>query len=194
MKLVFVTNNPHKLKEAKSIIGVSFEIISHAELCCIEDIPETGDTIEANASEKAFHIYNKFRVNCFADDTGLEIEALDGRPGVYSARYAGEGCSFADNINKVLEETNGIINRKACFRTIISLIIGGQETQFEGRVNGQILTERHGWEGFGYDPIFKPEGYDLSFAEMLLSEKNLISHRGRALQKMTEFLKSLKLT
>jgi XTP/dITP diphosphohydrolase len=189
MKLVFVTNNIHKLKEAKAIIEGNVEVVSLAELGCTDEIAETCDTIEGNASQKAFYISNKFGVDCFADDTGLEIEALDGRPGVYAARYAGEGCSFDDNINKVLCEMQMATNRKACFRTIVSLIINGMEVQFEGRVNGLILWERQGKDGFGYDPIFQPEGYELSFAEMPLSEKNLISHRGRALQKMMEYLK-----
>lgn len=188
MKLVFVTNNPHKLKEAKSIIGESFEIISLSDLSCQEEIAETGNTIEANASQKAFYIYNKFGVNCFADDTALEIEALQGRPGVYSARYAGEGCTFEDNINKVLEEMRNLLNRWACFRTIISLIIDGKETQFEGRVDGLILWGKYGKDGFGYDPIFQPAGRMYSFAEMPLEDKNSISHRGFALQKLVKFL------
>ena len=191
-QLVFVTNNPHKLKEAQSIISGDFKIISLAEIGCEEEIAETGDTIEANASQKAFYVYNKYKVNCFADDTGLEIEALGGHPGVYSARWAGEDCSFENNIKKALEELHDSTNRKACFRTIVSLIIDGKETQFEGRVDGQILREKHGISGFGYDPIFQPNGYQQSFAEMHPDEKNLISHRGQAMQKLMEYLRGIK--
>ena len=191
-QLVFVTNNSHKLKEAQSIIGRDFKIVSLADIGCTEEIAETGETIEANASQKAFYIYEKYKVNCFADDTGLEIESLGGQPGVYSARYAGKECIFENNINKVLEEMQNSTNRKACFRTIVSLIIDGKETQFEGRVEGEILHEKHGNAGFGYDPIFRPTGYQKSFAEMRSDEKNLISHRGRAIQKLMEYLRRIK--
>jgi len=189
MELVFVTNNAHKLEEVRSIIGGNVEIKSLAEIGCKEDIAETGETIEANASQKAFYIYDKYGVDCFADDTGLEIEALGGRPGVYSARYAGDDSNFENNLNKVLEEMQNSMNRKACFRTIISLIINGKETQFEGRVEGLILWEKHGVAGFGYDPIFQPQGYQYSFAEMPADEKNRISHRGVAMRKLLDFLK-----
>ena len=188
MKLVFATNNLHKLNEIRNIINKDIELASLSDIGCNDDIPETGDTLEENASQKSFYIYNKFGIDCFADDTGLEIEALDKRPGVYSARYAGEGCNFEDNMNKVLLEMKDAENRKACFRTVISLIISGKEIQFEGRVDGTILKEEHGEKGFGYDPIFKPDGYEQTFAEMPLSLKNSISHRGRAIAKLMKFL------
>jgi len=162
--------------------------VSLAEIGCIEEIPETGNTIESNASEKAFYIYNKFGFNCFADDTGLEIDALDGRPGVYSARYAGEKCSFEENVTKVLGEMTEIVNRKARFRTVISLIIDGKEVQFEGIVEGVILREKHGDKGFGYDPVFQPNEYSETFAEMPLEIKNTISHRFKAIQKLMEYI------
>ena len=181
---VFATNNKHKLEEIRHIVGDKIKILSLKDINCYEEIPETGSTIESNASEKAFYIFNKYHYNCFADDTGLEIEALDGRPGVYSARYAGENKSFEDNINKVLEELNGTSNRKACFRTIISLVIDSKEQLFEGRVDGIITTEKRGTKGFGYDPIFQPEGYNQTFAEMNAHEKNSLSHRYFAMDKM----------
>jgi len=191
MKLIFATNNKHKLQEIQSLIGDHIEIVSLSDMGFNEDIPETGSTIEFNASQKSFYIYNKFGLDCFADDTGLEIAALNGRPGVYSARYAGEDCNFEDNMNKVLSELKGIKDRKACFRTVISLIIVGKEIQFEGRVDGRILTEKHGNEGFGYDPIFQPAGYNQTFAEMPIDLKNSISHRGRAMQKLVQYLSKL---
>jgi XTP/dITP diphosphohydrolase len=189
MEIVFATNNLHKLTEIKDLAGNDFKIISLSEIGCKDDIPETGATLEANASQKSFYIFKKFGCDCFADDTGLEIDALDKRPGVYSARYAGEECNFEDNINKVLLEMQNIDNRKACFRTVISLIISGKEIQFEGKVDGIILKEKHGQKGFGYDPIFKPDGYDQTFAEMPLDLKNRISHRGRAVMKLIEYFK-----
>lgn len=188
-KLVFATNNAHKLEEIRQILGDDFDILSLKDIHFFDEIPEERDTLEGNASQKAFHIYDRFHINCFADDTGLEIEALDGRPGVYSARYAGPGCSFEDNMNKVLREMEGQSKRKACFRTVISLIVDGKEVQFEGRVDGHISTERKGSQGFGYDPIFVPEGYEQSFAEMDAATKNAISHRGRAVQKLVKYLK-----
>jgi XTP/dITP diphosphohydrolase len=191
MKLVFATNNRHKLKEIRCLINGKIEIVSLLDIGCEGDIPETGITIEANASEKAFFVYNKYNIDCFADDTGLEIEALKGFPGVYSARYAGEGCNFEDNINKILFEMQGVLNRKACFRTVISLIIDGKEKQFEGRINGLILTEKRGNEGFGYDPVFLPDGFDQTFAEMTPELKNSISHRGMAVQKLVRYLESI---
>ncbi|NTW33773.1 MAG: non-canonical purine NTP diphosphatase [Bacteroidetes bacterium] len=194
MKLVFATNNIHKIKEVQNLVSKEIEIVSLADINCVEEIPETGSTIESNASEKAFYVYNKYGINCFADDTGLEIDALDGRPGVYSARYAGESCNFENNITKVLSEMSGIENRKACFRTVISLIIAGKEIQFEGIVEGVILNERHGDKGFGYDSVFKPNGYNETFAEMPLEIKNSISHRYRAVQKLKEYLSLLKST
>lgn len=187
-RLIFATNNAHKLHELKEAIGGKFAIAGLSEIGCAEDIPETADTLEGNALQKARFIYDKYGKDCFADDTGLEIAALDGRPGVYSARYAGKTANFEDNMNKVLAEMKGMSKRNARFRTVIALILDGVEYFFEGSVEGEILTEKHGREGFGYDPIFRPVGYDISFAEMPLSEKNRISHRGRAVQQLTAFL------
>jgi XTP/dITP diphosphohydrolase len=192
MKLVFATNNQHKLQEIKQLLDDSIELLSLNDINCTDDIPENQETLEGNASEKSFYIFNKYNLNCFADDTGLEIEALDGEPGVYSARYAGEERSSDKNMNLVLEKLDKIKNRKARFRTVISLVIDGQETQFEGVVNGQILEEKKGTTGFGYDPVFQPEESNHSFAEMSMEEKNRISHRGRAVQKLVEFLNQLK--
>jgi XTP/dITP diphosphohydrolase len=188
MKLVFATNNQHKLHEISHLLDGSFELLCLNDINCTEDIPENQDTIEGNASEKSFYIWNKYGLNCFADDTGLEIEALNGEPGVYSARYAGEEKSAEKNIELVLQKLAKIKNRKARFKTVISLVIDGREVQFEGIVNGQILEEKRGKTGFGYDPIFQPEESNLSFAEMPLEEKNKISHRGRAVQKLVEYL------
>lgn len=191
MKLVFATNNPHKLHEIKQLIGNSIQLLSLADIDCNEDIPENQETIEGNASEKAFYIWNKYQISCFADDTGLEIEALNGEPGVYSARYAGEEKSAEKNIELVLQKLAKIKNRNARFKTIISLVIKGEETQFEGIVDGKILEEKRGQSGFGYDPIFQPDESSFSFAEMPLSEKNKISHRGRATQKLVDYLNQL---
>ncbi len=188
MELVFATNNRHKIKEITPLIKNSFHLLSLSDLNCFEEIPETQTTLEGNALQKSHYIFDKYGVNCFADDTGLEIEALNGEPGVYSARYAGEGCIFQDNIDKVLLKLQGITNRKARFRTVISLLLDGKEYFFEGIVNGKILTEKHGNDGFGYDPIFMPDGFDISFAEMTLEQKNMISHRGMAVRKLAEFL------
>jgi len=188
MKIVFATNNQHKLKEIQKLIGDKHEIVSLKDIGFEGDIPETHDTLEGNASEKAHYIYDKYHVNCFADDTGLEIDALDGAPGVYSARYAGENPSFEDNVNKVLVNMQDKTNRKAQFRTIISLIIDGKETQFEGLCPGTIMTEQYGEDGFGYDPIFMPDGFQETFAELDLTIKNKISHRGLATQKLIAFL------
>jgi XTP/dITP diphosphohydrolase len=192
MKLVFATNNEHKLKEVQQILGDQFELMSLADLGCEEEIPETGPTLETNASEKAWYIYNRYGVNCFADDTGLEVEALGGEPGVYSARYAGPQRNATDNIQKLLMVMDKINNRNARFRTVISLIIDGVETQFEGVVNGSLLHSLTGTAGFGYDPIFQPEGFDHSFAQMDLVQKNKISHRGRAINHLVEYLNELK--
>lgn len=191
MKLVFATNNKHKLEEVKKIIGSDIEILSLSDINCVEDIPETQNTIEGNASQKSAYIFNKYRLNCFADDTGLEIEALNGEPGVYSARYAGEGCSFDDNIDLVLEKLKGVTNRNAEFKTVISLIINGDEHQFTGIIKGTMLKERKGISGFGYDPIFLPLDYKQSFAELSSEEKNKISHRGIASRKLADFLKKI---
>lgn len=191
MKLVFATNNQHKLEELQSILGEDFQLISLKDIGCEEDIPEEQTTLEGNASQKAFFVYNKYGYNCFADDTGLEIDALNGEPGVYSARYAGEEKSAEANMKKVLEKLLEIKNRKARFRTVISLVIEGEEKQFEGIVEGEILEQKQGQEGFGYDPVFRPEGFEQSFAQMRLEDKNEISHRGRAVKKLTEYLKEL---
>ena len=190
MALVFATNNKHKLEEINNLLEGQFEIISLQDIDCHEDIPEEQDTLEGNALQKARFIKEHYGYDCFADDTGLEIDALDNRPGVYSARYAGPSKDSEDNMRKVLEEMSGIQNRKACFRTVIALIIKDKEYIFEGRVDGCILTEKHGTEGFGYDPIFRPENFKESFAEMDMTTKNSISHRGRAVQKLVDFLKS----
>jgi len=188
MKLVFATNNQHKLQEIEQILGDSIELLNLNDINCDEEIPENQETIEGNAAEKSFYIFNKYGLNCFADDTGLEIEALNGEPGVYSARYAGEEKSAEKNMDLVLQKLSEIKNRKARFKTVISLVIDGHEIQFEGIVNGHILEEKRGKTGFGYDPIFQPEESDLSFAEMTMEEKGKISHRGRAVQKLVEYL------
>jgi len=188
MELVFATNNQHKIKEISPLVQKSFHLLSLSDIRFFEDIPETQATLEGNASQKSHFIYDRFVLNCFADDTGLEIQALNGEPGVYSARYAGEGCNFQDNIDKVLFKMQGNTNRKARFRTVISLILEGKEFFFEGIVNGIILTEKYGNDGFGYDPIFMPDTYSISFAEMTLEEKNLISHRSIAVRKLAAFL------
>lgn len=191
MKLVFATANQNKAKEIQLLIPNSIEILSLNDINCQEEIPETQATIEGNAAQKAFYVYDKYSQNCFADDTGLEIDALDGQPGVLSARYAGEAKNANNNMDKVLLEMKGIENRKARFKTVISLVISGKELQFEGVVNGAILNEKRGSSGFGYDPIFLPDGGSKSFAEMELSEKNRISHRAIAVNKLVEYLKTL---
>lgn len=191
MKLVFATNNKHKLAEVNKILGSQFEIVGLKDIGCNEDIPETADTLEGNASQKSKYIYEKYGVDCFADDTGLEVEALNMEPGVYSARYAGPQRNAEDNMKKLLLNLDEINNRKARFRTVISLILNGHEYLFEGIANGEILRAKQGEEGFGYDPIFQPEGYSVSFAEMDTNEKNKISHRGRAVTKLIEYLKNL---
>jgi XTP/dITP diphosphohydrolase len=188
MKLVFATNNPHKMEEIRHMLSPVFEILSLADIGCFEEIPEDRETLEENASQKAHYIFDRYGLNCFADDTGLEINALNGEPGVYSARYAGPQRNSHDNVRLVLEKMNKINQRKARFRTVISLIINGVETRFEGIVNGVILREERGEGGFGYDPVFKPEESDLAFAEMSLAEKNLISHRGRAISALINYL------
>lgn len=190
-KLVFATNNQHKLEEARAILAGQFEVVSLAEIGCHDEIPETADTLEGNSLIKARWVKEKYGYDCFADDTGLMVEALDGAPGVYSARYAGEHCTFADNVNKMLLEMTGKKNRKAYFATVISLILNGETKTFEGRVDGTIATEAHGNGGFGYDPIFIAEETGRSFAEMAPEEKNAISHRGRAMRKLAEYLANL---
>lgn len=187
-ELVFATNNAHKLRELREIAGDKFTILSLKDINCNDDIPETADTIKGNALIKANYIKDKYGYDCFADDTGLEIEALGGEPGVYSARYAGEECDSEKNMAKVLEKLQGKTNRAARFVTFIALRQGEETLTFEGEVQGEILTERHGNGGFGYDPIFKPLEADCSFAEMSADEKNAISHRGRAVVKLFEYL------
>jgi len=189
-ELIFATNNKHKLTEIQAITQNNILIRSLNEIGCTEDIPETADTLEGNALLKAEYIYNTYKKNCFADDTGLEVEALDGRPGVYSARFAGSAHDFEANIDKVLHELEGFVNRKARFRTVIALIIDGSVQYFEGIVDGVIIAKRRGIKGFGYDPVFLPDGYSDTFAEMPLSEKNKISHRAKAVNKLVDFLKT----
>ena len=191
MKIVFATNNKHKLEEIKDILGKDFEIVSLAEIGCHEDISETGLTLEENARQKSTYIVEHYNHDCFADDTGLEVDALNGEPGVHSARYAeGTDHDSEANMRKLLSKMSNVKDRTARFRTVISLIINGVEHQFEGRVEGRIATEKHGTEGFGYDPIFIPEGYDKSFAELGEEVKNQISHRARAVKKLAEYLSS----
>jgi len=190
--LVFATNNLHKLEEISPLFKVQFNLISLREIGCNADIEENADTLEGNALLKARFITQNYGYDCFADDTGLEIDALGGRPGVYSARYAGEPPDFKANLNKVLSEMEGLANRVARFRTVIALIINRNEYIFEGIVNGEILTKKKGIQGFGYDPIFIPEGYTLTFAEMDLNEKNRISHRAKAVEKLISFLETGK--
>ena len=192
MKIVFATNNQNKLMEVRKILGNQFQVLSLEDIGCHEDIPEKGQTLEDNSLIKAQYVYNKYHVDCFADDTGLEVDALGGAPGVYSARYAGgAGHDSQANMTKLLHELENNNNRKARFRTIITLIQDGKVTKFEGIVNGEIIQQRRGGEGFGYDPIFQPEGYSQTFAEMSTGVKNQISHRARAVQKLTEYLKSI---
>ncbi len=205
-KIVFATNNKHKLEEIRSILCEKFEVLSLSDIGCHEDIPETSDTLEGNAMQKAQYVFDKYGYDCFADDTGLEVEALGGEPGIYSARYAaldGDDSISHDseaNMTKLLRKLEGIENRKARFRTVIALITSTDKSPsligregvglylFEGIVNGSIIRERRGREGFGYDPIFQPEGYDQTFAELGNEVKNHISHRARAVQKLAEFL------
>jgi len=193
MKLVFATNNKHKLKELQAILGERFELLSLQDIGCNEDIPEEQPTLEGNARQKAYYVYEKYGYSCFADDTGLEIESLNGEPGVFSARYAGPAKNSEENMIKVLDKLSKINNRKARFRTVISLVMNGKEKQFEGIVEGSILKEKRGNSGFGYDPIFQPTGFGQSFAEMSLDEKNKISHRGRAVAQLVQYLKTLEM-
>lgn len=190
MKLVFATNNQNKVNEIKSLLGEGIEILTLKEIGCNEELPETQETLEGNALQKARYVADNYNVNCFADDTGLEIESLNGAPGVYSARYAGENCVAEDNITKILSELDGKENREAKFRTIVSLILDDQEYYFEGKVDGSIKRSKSGSDGFGYDPIFQPNGFDITFSEMSMAEKNAISHRGKAVSKLIEFLKN----
>ncbi len=189
-KIVFATNNSHKLSEVRAILAPYYEIISLAELNCFDDIPETATTLEGNALLKANYIYEKFGCDCFADDTGLEVEALNGEPGVYSARYASENNDAKANMQKLLANLGKNSNRKACFRTVIALIIDGNKQFFEGRIDGQISYDPQGKEGFGYDPVFIPNGYSHSFAELGIDEKNKISHRALAVKKLAKYLQN----
>jgi len=191
MKLVFATNNLHKLKEVQEMLSNSIEVLSLKDIGCFEDIEETEITLEGNAKLKADYITKKYGFDCFADDTGLEVEALDGKPGVYSARYAGEHGNAEKNMEKLLVELQNKLSRKAKFRTIIALNITNKQYLFEGICEGEILNEKTGVKGFGYDPIFKPKNASSSFAEMNSEEKNIISHRGIAIQELVQFLNSL---
>jgi XTP/dITP diphosphohydrolase len=188
MTLVFATNNAHKLKEVQEMLPNSIQLVSLKDINCEEDIEETATTLEGNAAIKADFITQKYGMNCFADDTGLEVTALDGKPGVYSARYAGEPSNAENNMTKLLSEMAGVENRNAQFRTVICLNLDGNQYYFEGNCNGTILTKKQGNQGFGYDPIFQPTGFQQSFAEMDSADKNRISHRGLAIEKLVAFL------
>ena len=190
-KIVFATNNIHKLAEIRDILGDKVEVLSLDDIGFNEEIPETADTLEGNAFQKAEMIHQRTGLDCFADDTGLMVEALDGRPGVYSARYAGEHCSPADNVAKMLREMDGVDNRRARFETVIALIKDGERHSFSGKIEGEILRSPQGEGGFGYDPIFKPLESPVSFASMSEEAKNAISHRGRAVAALADYLKSI---
>ena len=192
MKIVFATHNRHKVEEVQAVLGPSFQLVTAAEAGITAEIPETQPTIEGNASQKARYVYEHTGLNCFADDTGLEVEALGGAPGVHSARYATDGHDFAANNRLLLKNLEGAENRRARFRTVISLILGGEEHLFEGVVEGRIIDREAGHEGFGYDPLFIPDGYAKTFAEMTTDEKNAVSHRARAVRKLAEFLRSIE--
>ena len=188
MKLVFATNNKNKLSEIRSLVSEEMQILSLEDINCDEDLPETNPTLEENALQKARYVFENYGFNCFADDTGLEIDSLDGEPGVYSARYAGKNCVAEDNIKKVLHNLEGKQERSAQFRTVIALIVDGKESLFEGRCAGSIIKKKSGIGGFGYDPIFIPDGYNRTFAAMTKDEKGMISHRGKSVKKLVEFL------
>lgn len=188
MKIVISTNNKNKFQEIRGILPESIELVTLEDIGCTEDIAETEDTLEGNAALKTAHVLDNYGFDCFADDTGLEVDALDGAPGVYSARYAGENVTYDDNVNKMLKEMDGVEDRSAQFRTVVSLKIDGMEYFFEGICKGEITTDKQGEGGFGYDPIFKPEGYNITFSEMSSEEKSIISHRGIAVKKLVEFL------
>ncbi|WP_194975733.1 non-canonical purine NTP diphosphatase [Aquiflexum lacus] len=189
MKICFATNNKKKIEEVKSALGPDFTIVSLEEIGCHEELPETGDTLHHNAFQKARYVREHYGVDCFADDTGLEVEALDGEPGVYSGRYAGEPRSDSSNIELLLENMKGQSNRKAKFKTVIALVLEGKEYAFEGIAEGEIIHELIGSGGFGYDPIFRPDDYDKTFAQLSMEEKNEISHRGKAVKALADFLK-----
>ncbi len=188
MNLIFATHNQHKTDEVRAMVGKRFTILNLKDIGSFEEIPETADTLQGNALLKARYVYDKFGMDCFADDTGLEVEALDGRPGVFSARYAGESCSFQDNIRKLLMEMEGVENRKASFITVVALILKGEEFLFQGKIEGEITTGQHGSQGFGYDSVFRPTGFDRTFAELGDDEKNKISHRAVAINQLLQFL------
>lgn len=192
MKICFATNNSKKIEEVKAALGSDFEVLSLREIGCTEELPETGDTLDYNAFEKARYVKENFGVDCFADDTGLEVEALGGAPGVYSGRFAGEPRSDERNIELLLKKMQDNINRKAKFRTVIALILDGKEYSFEGIAEGEILELKVGFGGFGYDPVFRPEGFTKTFAELTLAEKNNISHRGKAVKALISFLSNRK--
>jgi len=189
MKLCFATNNPNKLSEIQDLLGDEFELVGLRDVGCEEELAEDQNTLEGNSLQKAQYVFKKFGVSCFADDTGLEVKALGGEPGVYSARYAGAQRSNEDNMALVMEKLQNQSDRSAQFRTVITLIIAGEQIQFEGIAKGKIIEEQRGTKGFGYDPIFMPSGYDQTFAEMTREEKNTISHRGLAVQKLIQYLK-----
>lgn len=189
MELVFASNNQHKVEEVQAIIGSNIKLKSLNDIECHDEIPETGDTFVENAGQKSRFVFDRYHLDCFADDSGLEIDALNGEPGVHSAHYSGSR-DFQENINLVLKRLEGKTDRKARFKTVISLIIGGSEHLFEGIIEGKISSQQSGQKGFGYDPIFIPEGYDISFAEMSAEEKNKISHRAKAMEKLIQFLNS----
>ncbi len=190
MKLIFATQNQNKVKELQQLMPSHIELLSLKDINCNDDIPETAPDLQGNASQKSDYVVKKFKVDCFADDTGLEIEALNNEPGVLSARYAGPQKDSNDNMDLVLDNLKNKPNRKARFRTVISLVLDGKEHMFEGEAQGEIIAEKCGVDGFGYDPIFKPEGHEITFAEMSLEDKNKISHRGKAVRKLISFLES----
>ena len=192
MKICFATNNNHKLTELQAIIGNDFELVSLKDIGCTEELEETSDTLEGNSFQKANYVFQKYKIACFADDTGLLVESLNGAPGVYSARYAGEPSDAEKNMEKLLEELKNFENRSAKFKTVITFINQeGNVNVFEGEVSGEITKNKSGKDGFGYDLIFKPENYNITFSEMSMSEKNTISHRARAVKKLTQYLKSI---
>ena len=192
MKILFATNNAHKLKEVQAVLGPTFELVTPHDCGVDEEIPEEQPTLEGNASQKAHYLHARTGLDCFADDTGLEVEALGGAPGVHSARYATDGHDFAANNRLLLRNLEGQTNRRARFRTVISLLIGGEEHLFEGVVQGRIIDHEQGSEGFGYDPLFIPDGYDRTFAQMTTEQKNAVSHRARAVRKLADYLHSIE--
>lgn len=192
MKIIFATNNAHKLREVQAVLGEGFTLLTPRDCGITEEIPEEQPTLEGNALQKARYLHDRTGLDCFADDTGLEVEALGGAPGVHSARYATDGHDFAANNRLLLRNLEGQTNRRARFRTVISLLLGGEEHLFEGIVEGRIIDHEQGSEGFGYDPLFIPDGYDRTFAQMTTEEKNAVSHRARAVRKLADYLHSIK--